>query len=142
MKKIKILITLLMATAIFSQTSLSSSLVELVKKGMFSFETEILDYGTIEQNSDGNRFFVFTNTGEEPISISKIKGSCSCTVPSTPEAPIMPGEKAEIKVKYATNRVGAFNKTVTIYSNASEEIKMVRIKGNVIKAESTIPLNN
>ena len=63
-------------------------------------------------------------------------------VPSTPEAPIMPGEKAEIKVKYATNRVGAFNKTVTIYSNASEEIKIVRIKGNVIKAESTIPLNN
>jgi len=142
MKKIKIIIALMMATVIFSQTSLSSSLVELVKKGILSFETETIDYGTIEQNSDGNRFFVFTNTGEEPISISKIKGSCSCTVPTTPTAPIMPGEKAEIKVKYATNRVGAFNKTVTIYSNATEEIKIVRIKGTVVKSKSSTSINN
>ena len=42
----------------------------------------------------------------------------------------------EIKVKYATNRIGAFSKTVTITSNASEETKVLRIKGRVLKSDS------
>ena len=49
-----------------------------------------------------------------------------------PEKPIMPGETGVIKVKYATDRVGRFSKTVTISSNASEANKVVRIKGEVL----------
>ncbi len=44
----------------------------------------------------------------------------------------MPGETAEIGVKYATDRVGAFTKTITVTSNASEESKVIKIKGNVL----------
>ncbi len=101
-------------------------------KPVFKFEEEIIDYGKIEQNADGNRVFVFTNVGNSPLIISNVKGSCGCTVPTKPEEPVMPGEKGEIKVKYATNRLGRFSKTVTITSNASEEKKVVRIKGEVL----------
>lgn len=100
--------------------------------GKFQFETETIDYGTIEQNADGHRVFKFKNVGKSPIIISRAKGSCGCTVPTIPKRPIMPGETAEIGVKYATNRVGAFSKTVTLYSNASEKTKMLRIKGKVL----------
>ena len=48
----------------------------------------------------------------------------------------MPGDVGEIKVKYATNRIGPFSKTVTITSNASEQTKVIRIKGRVLKDES------
>lgn len=102
---------------------------------IFEFEEDVIDYGDIAYNSDGNRVFKFTNIGKTPLIISQVKGSCGCTVPTKPEEPIMPGEVGEIKVKYSTNRVGPFSKTVTITSNASEQTKVLRIKGRVLKAE-------
>lgn len=102
------------------------------------FETEIIDYGKIAQNADGLRVFKFKNVGKSPLIISNIKSSCGCTVPKKPTAPIMPGATGEIEVKYATNRIGGFNKTLTIYSNASEPLKKVRIKGIVLKPETPV----
>lgn len=105
------------------------------KIGKFSFETDVIDYGTIEQNADGLRVFKFTNVGDAPIVISNAKGSCGCTVPTYSKNVILPGEAGEIEVKYATNRIGAFTKTVTLTSNASEPSKVLRIKGEVLKPE-------
>lgn len=96
------------------------------------FETETIDYGTIPHNADGKREFVFTNNGNKPLIIESAQGSCGCTVPTKPEGPIAPGAKATIGVKYATDRVGAFTKTVTLKSNAAgQESKVLTIKGTV-----------
>lgn len=104
---------------------------------VFKFEVETIDYGKIEKGSDGVRVFTFTNTGKSPLIVEKVKGSCGCTVPTKPEGPIMPGETGEIKVKYDTNRVGGFSKTVTITSNASEPVKRLKVKGIVLKPETS-----
>ena len=106
------------------------------KGPIFQFENEVIDYGEIAHNSDGTRVFKFKNIGKSPLIITAVKGSCGCTVPTKPKEPIMPGETGEIKVKYATNRVGPFAKTVTITSNAFEPNKIVRVKGRVLEAES------
>jgi len=106
---------------------------EKTDKGVFAFENETINYGVIAKNSDGVRSFNFTNIGNEPIIITNVKGSCGCTVATKPTAPILPGETAKIGVKYATNRLGGFSKTITIISNASENSKVVRIKGSVIE---------
>jgi len=95
------------------------------------FDAEVIDYGTIEYNGDGKREFTFTNTGKEPLIITRAKGSCGCTVPTWPKEPIMPGAKGTIKVKYATNRPGKFTKTVSISSNAKTATKRLTIKGTV-----------
>ena len=50
-----------------------------------------------------------------------------------PEKPIMPGEKGEIKVSYDTKRVGGFSKAITIFSNAKNARKIIKIKGYVNK---------
>ena len=97
----------------------------------FKFETEVMDYGTIEHNADGNREFKFTNVGKEPLIISNAVGSCGCTTPVWPKEPIKPGASAVIKVHYATDRVGAFEKTVTLTSNADTPSKVIKIKGVV-----------
>ena len=99
--------------------------------GVLDFKSETIDYGVIQKNSNGERFFEFTNTGHTPIVISRVKASCGCTVPTKPKEPILPGETAQISVKYDTKRIGAFSKTITIISNASESTKMVKIKGKV-----------
>jgi len=102
----------------------------------FKFEEETINYGKIDKGSDGKRVFVFTNVGDQPIVIKRIQSSCGCTVPKKPEKPVMPGEKGEIKVSYATNRVGGFSKSITIYSNAKNPTKVLRIKGLVNKGIS------
>jgi hypothetical protein len=97
------------------------------------FETETIDYGTIEHNANGDREFVFTNNGSKPLIISNTQGSCGCTVPTTPKEPIAPGAKGIIGVKYATDRVGAFTKSVTVTSNAEgQPTKVLTIKGTVL----------
>lgn len=97
------------------------------------FENETIDYGTIAHNADGNRQFVFVNNGTKPLIITNTQGSCGCTVPTTPKEPIAPGAKGVIGVKYATDRVGAFTKTVTVTSNAEgQPTKTLTIKGTVL----------
>ena len=99
----------------------------------FKFEQETIDYGKIIKGSEGERTFVFTNVGDAPLIIQSIKSSCGCTVPKKPEAPIMPGEKGEIKVSYDTKRVGGFSKSITITSNTKNAVKVIKIKGFVNK---------
>lgn len=102
---------------------------------IFEFVEEVIDYGKIPHKADGKRVFKFKNIGKSPLVISNISSSCGCTVPEKPKDPIMPGKEGEIKVKYDTNRIGGFNKTITINSNASEPVKRIRIKGIVLRAE-------
>ena len=105
------------------------------KAAKIEFKETTIDYGTIEKGADGVRTFVFTNTGNAPLVISKVNSSCGCTVPKKPDGPIMPGEEGEIEVKYDTNRVGPFSKSVTITSNAFESTKVLNIKGRVLADE-------
>ena len=105
---------------------------------VIDFEKVVHDYGTIVQNSDGGCEFKFTNNGKEPLILSRPKSSCGCTVPTWPKQPILPGKSDVIKVTYTTNRVGPFNKTVTVYSNASNNPVKLQIKGKVVKAPTEV----
>ncbi len=116
-----------------SFTSLAISQSSTSTKAQFKFEKEFINYGKIVKNSDGNRVFEFTNIGKSPLIIKEIKTSCDCAIPKKPERPIMPGEKGKIVVSYDTSKVGGFSKQITIFSNARQEIKRLRIKGFVVK---------
>ncbi|MGB0981888.1 MAG: DUF1573 domain-containing protein [Winogradskyella sp.] len=105
------------------------------KIAVIKFKTEVVDYGTIMQNSDGMRLFTFTNTGDAPLLISKVKTTCGCTVPSYSKTPILPGETGELNIKYNTKRLGAFTKTVTVISNAEGGNKILKIKGTIVASK-------
>lgn len=111
---------------------------------MMDFEVTEVDYGTIDQGSDPLRVFKFSNTGDEPLIISKAKGSCGCTVPKYPQEPILPGETAEIEVRYDTNRIGPFQKTVTLTTNEASSTHTLKIKGKVNPkpTEESVPASN
>lgn len=131
MKKIVLLAVFVIAglTSVNAQTKK----MEKVEGAGMVFETETIDYGTIPHNADGKREFVFVNNGTKPLVIESTQGSCGCTVPTKPTEPIAPGAKGVIGVKYATDRVGSFTKTVTVKSNATgQETKVLTIKGTVL----------
>jgi hypothetical protein len=134
----KILFTLFVAQfailGAFAQETTQPAVPENPNAPVITFNATTIDYGTIEYNADGLRAFEFKNEGKEPLIISNCKGSCGCTVPTWPKEPIMPGASAKIEVKYATNRVGQFNKTVTVTSNAKVPNVTLIVKGNVLPA--------
>ena len=126
-KVMKHLITILCISLI----SFSVNAQEKVAK--IEFKTDVIDYGTIEKGADGVRVFEFTNTGEAPLIITKVKSSCGCTIPSWPKEPILPGKTGKIEVKYDTNRVMPIRKTITVTSNATGSPTVaLKIKGLVV----------
>lgn len=136
-----------MKTKIVNLLQMSSVVVALLFIGTINanaqaqmkFESTTIDYGTIEQGSEPLRKFTFENTGKEPLIISNAQGSCGCTVPSWPKEPIAPGQKSTIDVRYDTNRVGPFTKTVTLTTNIADQPNTVlTIKGEV-KAKPSDP---
>lgn len=124
-------------TTVDAKAAPSKSIGQKIDGAGMLFESEVIDYGTIPHNADGNREFVFTNNGTKPLIITNTQGSCGCTVPTTPKEPIAPGAKGKIGVKYATDRVGPFTKTVTVTSNAEgQATKTLTIKGTVLPDET------
>ncbi|UUV21484.1 DUF1573 domain-containing protein [Flavobacterium sp. CBA20B-1] len=103
----------------------------------FKAENNTIDYGTVVKGVDtGVRTFEFTNTGDEPLVITNVRSSCGCTVPSKPEAPIMPGKSDKIEVKYNMNP-GTISKTITVESNAKNVeggTVALFIKGKVVES--------
>jgi hypothetical protein len=107
--------------------------VSQTEKPIITFEKEVIDYGKISSKDDARRVFKFKNTGNSPLIIYKVKGSCGCVVLNFPKKPILPGESGEIEIVYNVLKKGKISRTVTVTSNASEPIKVLKIKGRVLK---------
>jgi cyclophilin family peptidyl-prolyl cis-trans isomerase len=115
---------------------------QLEKGSKIQFNKETHDYGIIKYNTDPYCVFEFKNTGNEALLITEARGSCGCTVPEWPKEPIAPGATGTIKVTYDTKRVGSFQKSVTITSNAVDSpVKVVNIKGEVLPENAAEVVN-
>ena len=84
-----------------------------------SFDQKVMNYGKVEKGGNGTRVFKFKNEGTEPLVLNSVRASCGCTTPKWTREPIAPGAGGEITVKYDTNRMGNFHKTVTVQSNGT-----------------------
>ncbi|MEN9449230.1 MAG: hypothetical protein RJA25_2520 [Bacteroidota bacterium] len=133
MKKLFLAFTMMAGTfGVFAQSeTVPSAIAPDPNAPTMTFNKDAIDYGTIKQDAEGTRTFTFTNDGKTPLIISEAHGSCGCTVPTYPKEPIMPGQKAEIKVHYDTHRVGPFSKSVTVNSNAKNSPVVLKISGTV-----------
>jgi hypothetical protein len=117
-------------TALFAMGMMAQTPV--VSGPQITIDKEVHNFGNIPYGGNGTCEFKVTNTGTEPLILSKCKGSCGCTVPTCEPNPISPGASTNITVKYDTKRAGVIDKSVTINSNAvNEPVMVVRIKGKV-----------
>ncbi|MEM9835238.1 MAG: DUF1573 domain-containing protein [Bacteroidota bacterium] len=96
------------------------------------FAESSFDFGTVTEGQVVSHTFSFTNTGSEPLIISDAKGSCGCTVPSKPTAPIAPGEAGEITVQFnSKNKKGQRNQKVTVTANTNPAQTFIYLTGTV-----------
>ncbi len=98
---------------------------------VISFNETEFDFGTIDQGTNVEHVFKFTNTGEAPLVIVNAKSSCGCTVPSFPKEPVAPGESAEMLVKFNGSGKNQVSKTVTITANTQAGKETIKIKAFV-----------
>jgi hypothetical protein len=98
------------------------------------------NFGVFKEEAGRQSFdFVVTNTGNQPLMIQNIVASCGCTTPEWTKSPIPPGGKGKVTAIYdPVNRPGAFNKTLTVYSNAVPQTIVLTIKGEVTPREKTV----
>ena len=74
--------------------------------------------------------------------INDVSRSCGCTTPNWTREPVPVNGKGFISVSYnPKGRPGAFTKSVTVKSNASEQSVVLQIKGEVVLAEKILIFN-
>ena len=106
--------------------------VSYAQKGVMKFTSETHDFGKVEQGKPVTHVFEFKNTGSDPVVINDAQASCGCTKPSWTSEPIMPGKTGTVSATYNAAANGAFNKTVTVISNAEAGQVVLRLKGEVV----------
>jgi hypothetical protein len=98
------------------------------------------DFGTFKEEAGRQTFdFIVTNTGTDPLVIQNVVASCGCTTPEWTKQPIPAGAKGKVTAIYdPKDRPGAFNKTLSVYSNSKPEVVVLTIKGDVTPREKTV----
>ncbi len=140
MKKIKLVLNLFIAIVALNiqaqntPNSIANTVVNNNDAPIMTFEKDIHDWGKINEGDIVEADFKFTNTGKSPLLITRIKGSCGCTIPSNwSKEPIMPGESSSFHVKFnSKNKPNKQLKTISITCNTTKGRESVKIKAFVV----------
>lgn len=126
-------------TILFSMALLmAAATLVLAGSGMmaaFNWKSTNQDLGKIPQNKPVTITYSFTNKGQEPLILTGARGSCGCTNVTYSKEPIMPGGTGEVKGVYNAAAMGAFNKTISVDSNAEGGTVTLSFKGEVVAVQ-------
>lgn len=137
MRILTILSFLLICASVSAQKTVAAVKKDTVKVPLdtstapiIKISNTVISYGSITQGSDPIRIVTFTNEGKTPLIISHCESTCTCLFAYSSTEPVPPGGTGQIQLKYNTELVGPFNKTVTIYSNSKKNV-ILSVKGIV-----------
>ena len=136
-------------TTIIALIILSVSITDLIaqdtpegRKGVVFDEREF-NFGELKESMKfATHRFRFRNLTDRVVLVNKVESSCGCTSPTWSQDSIQPGEFGFVDARYeTTNRIGKFDKTLTVYTNSPvSPIQFLAIKGVVVKPKP-IPNN-
>jgi len=116
----------------FSLAVVAQTKVDAVMK----MNTEKYDFGKIKQGEPVTYSFEIKNTSDKPLVVENSWASCGCTTPERIAEPIQPGSTAKLKVQYNAAAVAPFTKDVNIKFAGIDEVKTVKITGEVLSTEA------
>jgi hypothetical protein len=91
------------------------------------------DFGKIIAGEKVANIFTFENQGTGPLIISSAITSCGCTVSKYNKKPIPPGGKGSLEVVFdSSGRNGKQSKTISVRSNASKQVVLLKISCEII----------
>jgi hypothetical protein len=111
----------------------------LHSQAKLTFDSTVVNFGKIVQGTYLFENIWFTNTGNEPIIISRASTSDGGSYAEWPKEPIAAGQRGAIRFRYDTQRIGVFNRSIFVtYNNNSEQITA---KGEVIYKPTSVAVN-
>lgn len=114
------------------RTASGTSPADLQRLPVLTFADTIHHFGTVSAGETVEYEFPFSNTGGAPLLIVGASSSCGCTVPQYPSAPIKPGEKGVVKVRFASEgKQGHILKAVTVNTNGNPPTRFLTITADV-----------
>lgn len=91
------------------------------------------NFGKVVEGEKVACVFKFENQGTAPLVITSATTSCGCTVSKYDNKPVFPGGSGTLEVVFDSDgRNGMQTKTITVKSNASKPIVLLRITGEVV----------
>ena len=93
-------------------------------------DSEVVELKDISREKKRKVAFKLKNTGENSLVITNIKTSCGCTTADWEKAPVEPGATTAISAEINIKEQGFFQKTVSLYCNATNSPIVFTIKGN------------
>jgi hypothetical protein len=91
------------------------------------------DFGKVAEGEKIHHTFIFDNKGTSDLIITSASTTCGCTVSKYNTKPIPPGENGNLEVVFNTSgRDGMQTKTITVKSNASKPVVLVKITAEVV----------
>ena len=135
MKKFIGISALTFAFGLMSFTNVATKNVALKSElatAKITWKTEIIDLGNIPQGTPKSMEFEFKNTGSTSVLITSVQGSCGCTATNYTKTKIEKNQSATVSATFNAAAKGAFSKTVTVTTSASETPTVLFFKGTVI----------
>ncbi len=133
MKKIRIVFAVLIGVMVLNVQAQMNDATAKIDGPVITFKKAVHDFGVVKEGDVVETKFEFTNTGNAPLLITKIKAGCGCTVPKDwKKTEILPGESSSFSVKFNTrNKPNRQTQKVRITSNTANSNEFVTIKAKV-----------
>lgn len=125
MKKLLLAALVLTSTSLFAQKKADD---------IAKLNVETYDFGKIKQSVPATATITVTNIGTDPLLIEQATPSCGCTVSDYTKTPIAPGKTGTINATYNAAVVGHIDKTLTVKFAGADDVKFVKLTGEVLTA--------
>jgi hypothetical protein len=97
------------------------------------FKDSKKNFGMVKKGELVKVVYEFKNSGYSPLIIYDYKVGCACTEVEFSRDPVLPGESAEILVKFDTKSAyDRQDRVIEIISNAKNNNQKIRLKGVVL----------
>ncbi|MFO7656438.1 MAG: DUF1573 domain-containing protein [Bacteroidales bacterium] len=126
---------LITATAVVKEDFSKLTSEDLARAPRITFNTEKINFGTLQPNQKIEFEYTITNTGASDLIIRKVRAACGCTAVAPEKNVIAPGESVKIKAVFnSSGKSGNQSYTITVISNDPKSFKkLLWLEGKVLQ---------
>lgn len=137
-----LLISLVLTAGIASGASPTRTPQQEPPQGpVISFESTSFDFGKINSGESVTHSFVFTNTGDQTLEITRVQPGCGCTTAGAWDKRIEPGARGSIPLQFNSSGFsGKVTKSATVHCNDQNHSNVVlQLTGTIWKPIEATP---
>ncbi len=98
-------------------------------------QSDTIELGTIAVGKSVRGHLVLRNEGWHDLIIAGVRSSCGLMIPNWPTEPIRTKHETIISFRFNANRMGPFERKITLHTNAYQKTMVVTVLGEVVPAK-------